>query len=195
MPPTKIVKTLTPLGINKRLVFRTLSRYKETNGVPDRPEIGLASCSPNKRSCPLCARARLMWNPLWKQKIMAREMQIAPRTMSRILPNDLGLRAYKCYTRHLLITKLKEIRRVKVQKLLKSYESGAYHDILSRMRKLSILRRPLINKITACTRDHPSKPQRKCRVSSTDTIWLTWWSGCESTGDIVLLTSILVSRG
>ncbi len=36
MLPTKIVKTLTPFGINKRLVFRTFSRYKETNNVSDR---------------------------------------------------------------------------------------------------------------------------------------------------------------
>ncbi len=35
MPPKKIVKTLTSLSINEELVFRTLSRYKETNDMSD----------------------------------------------------------------------------------------------------------------------------------------------------------------
>ncbi len=72
----------------------------------------------------------MMRNPIRKQKIMAREMQIAPRMMSCILHDDLGLRAYKNYTRHLLTANLKEIRRVTVQKLLELYGSGARCDIL-----------------------------------------------------------------
>ncbi len=39
MLPTKIVKTLTLLSINERLVFRTMSRYKETNDVADQSRL------------------------------------------------------------------------------------------------------------------------------------------------------------
>ncbi len=35
MPPTKIMKTLTLLCINERLVFHILSRYKEMGNVCD----------------------------------------------------------------------------------------------------------------------------------------------------------------
>ncbi len=130
MQPTKIVKTLNPLSINERLVFRTLSMYKETNDASDWMKSGRPRVAQTKELvCAVCAH--MMWNSLQKQKIMAREMQIAPRTISRILHHDLGgLQAYKRYTRHLLTAKLKEIRRARVEKLLESYGSGVYRDIL-----------------------------------------------------------------
>ncbi len=56
-------------------------------------------------------------------------MQIALRTMSRILHDGVGLRVHKRYTRHLLTAKLKEIRHVRAQNLLETYGSGAYCDI------------------------------------------------------------------
>ncbi len=64
----------------------------------------------------------------------------------------------------------------------------------SQMRKFLILRRSLINKTSVSMRGHPSKLERKCRVSSADTIQLTWWSGWESIGNTVLPTSIFVSK-
>ncbi len=76
MPPTKIVKTLTPLAINKRLIFSMLSRNKETNDVSDRPRSGWPRVARTKEVvCVVCAH--VMRNPFWKQKILAREMQIA----------------------------------------------------------------------------------------------------------------------
>jgi hypothetical protein len=36
-------------------------------------------------------RSRINQNPVRKQKIMAQEMDIAPRSMSRIIKQDLGL--------------------------------------------------------------------------------------------------------
>ncbi len=129
MPPTEIMKTLTPLVINERLVFCMLSKYKEANDVSDCPRSGWPHIA-QTREVVRTACARVMRNPLQKQIILTREMQIALRTMSHTLHDDLGLRAYKCYTRHLLTTKLKDIRCVRAQKLLESYGSSAYRDIL-----------------------------------------------------------------
>ncbi len=63
MPPTKIVKTLTPLGINERLVFRALSRYKETNDVSDWPRLGQPGVAQTEEVV-YAVRAHMMWNPL-----------------------------------------------------------------------------------------------------------------------------------
>lgn len=38
---------------------------------------------------------RIPRNPLWKQKIMAREMVVAPCTMSHIIKQDLKLSVYR----------------------------------------------------------------------------------------------------
>ena len=43
-------------------------------------------------------RSRIDRNSVRKQKIMAQEMDIAPRNMSRIIKQDLGLGAFKRQT-------------------------------------------------------------------------------------------------
>lgn len=57
-------------------------------------------------------------------------MKIASRTVSRILRNDLRLRAYKRYTGYLLTDKLKKIRHKRSKNLLCIFDSGRYKDIL-----------------------------------------------------------------
>lgn len=57
-------------------------------------------------------------------------MKVSPKTMSRILKKDLGLGAYKRYTRHLLTDKLKEIRRTRSKTLLKIFGKKLYRKIL-----------------------------------------------------------------
>jgi len=64
------------------------------------------------------------------QKIVAGEMKISPRTISRILKGDLGMTAYKRCTGHLLTNKLKAIRLEKSKKLLRLYGKKRYENIL-----------------------------------------------------------------
>ena len=42
--------------------------------------------------------SRINQNSVQKQKIMPQEMDIAPRTMSRIIKQDLGFGDFKCQT-------------------------------------------------------------------------------------------------
>lgn len=124
-----IFRLLKPLGISLRFVYRTLQRYRETKDTQDRPRTG----RPRTVRTPKLIKAvanRIRRNPLRKQKIMAREMGVSARSMSRVLKTDLGMGAYKRSTGHLLTPTLKAIRRERAKKLLGRYADGRHRDIL-----------------------------------------------------------------
>ena len=58
----------------------------------------------------ISVRLRINRNPVRKQKIMAREVDIAPRTMSHIIQQDWGLGAFKRQTGERVNIALKENR-------------------------------------------------------------------------------------
>lgn len=120
---------LKPLKIGERLIYRTISRYGETGDVCDRQRSGRTRTVRTKKAIE-AVRSRVNRKPLRKQKILSREMKISPRTVSRILKEDLGLKAYKRYTGHLLTDKLKAIRRERSKKLLRLYGKKRYKNIL-----------------------------------------------------------------
>ncbi len=125
----RIHTTLKPLKINLRFVQRTVKRYQETCDVEDRRRSGRPRSARTKAAVH-AVRERINRNPLRKQKLLAKQMNIAPRTMSRILRADLGIRAYKRYTRHLLTDKLKQIRLERSRTMLKKYGRRGYRDML-----------------------------------------------------------------
>ncbi|UYV79232.1 WNT5B [Cordylochernes scorpioides] len=67
-------------------------------------------------------RERIRRNPRRKQKILAKQMNLAPRTVSRIINEDLGLRAFKRRTGHLITPALRDIRRTNVPEFIKTNE-------------------------------------------------------------------------
>lgn len=89
-------------------MHRTVARYKQTGALVDCSRSGHPRDA-RTENVVRAVRARIQRNPLRKQKIMSREMNVAPRTMSRIMRDDLGLRAYKRYIHHLLKDKLNQI--------------------------------------------------------------------------------------
>ena len=74
-------------------VYRAIKRFNEDHRIDDRPRSG---CPRTARTSKVikAVRSRNFRNPLRKQKIMAREMNISPRSMSRLIGTDLGMRAY-----------------------------------------------------------------------------------------------------
>lgn len=127
--PSEIFNLLKTLPISRRFVYRTVQRFKETNNVYDRPRDG------RPRSVRLpnvinAVRARVYRNPLRKQKVLAREMNVSTRSVSRILRDDLHLGAFRRSKGHLLTPKLKEIRKKRSKKLLEKYGKGRYKKIL-----------------------------------------------------------------
>lgn len=127
--PSVIFETLKLLGISRQFVYRTINRFNKHNTIQDCQRSG----RPRAVRTPDVIKAvsnRIRRIPLRKQKIMAREMDISPRTMSRVLNVDLGLSAYRRNTGHLLTPALKEIRRLRSKILLKRYAHGAHRRIL-----------------------------------------------------------------
>lgn len=91
---TEIFQTLKKLKISRMFVHRTIKRFTETGSVKDRPREG----RPRSVRTPEARKAvaeRIRRNPVRKQSVMAREMNISKRSMSRLLSEDLGLRAYR----------------------------------------------------------------------------------------------------
>lgn len=124
-----IFNLLKPLKITQKFVYRTIKRYSELSSVNDRPRAG----RPRTTRTPAAIKAvreRIRRNPIRKQKIMAREMKISPRSMSRIIKEDLKLRAYRRRTGQLLTAALRLKRTTRAKKLLQRHADGGHRRIL-----------------------------------------------------------------
>ena len=90
--------SLKPLNITHVFVYCTIKLFLDTGGendckISDRPHV---ICTPQVINT---VRSRINRNPVRKQKkIMSWEMDIALRTMSWIIKQDLGLPAFKRQT-------------------------------------------------------------------------------------------------
>lgn len=127
--PSEIFNTLKKLKISRMFVYRTIKRYNDTKSVSDRPRPG----RPRSARTPKlinAVRQRIRRNPVRKQKVMAREMNVATRTMSRVLRSDLGLKALRRSTGQFLTAQLKKQRVVKSRALLKRYAQNGHRKIL-----------------------------------------------------------------
>lgn len=126
---TEIFQTLKKLKISRMFVHRTIKRFTETGSVKDRPREG----RPRSVRTPEARKAvaeRIRRNPVRKQSVMAREMNISKRSMSRLLSEDLGLRAYRRRTGHYLDARLKNQRVLKCRRLLQRHAHNGHRRIL-----------------------------------------------------------------
>lgn len=127
--PVEIFNLLQSLGISMKFVYRTIKRFSEMSSVNDRPRSG----RPRDSRTPAVIKAvaeRIRRNPLRKQKILSREMKIPPRTISRIIKQDLKLAAYRRSTGHRLTAALRNIRATRAKKLFQQHAKGGYRRIL-----------------------------------------------------------------
>ena len=75
-------------------------------------------------------RERIRRNPLRKQQIMARELNVSAKSMYRVIREDLRMRAYRRSVEHLLTSNLKKIRYEKSKRLLEGMLRMAKKDPL-----------------------------------------------------------------
>lgn len=126
---SEIFQTLKRLKISRMFVHRTIQRFTETGSVKDRPRDG----RPRTVRTPAAQKAvaaRIRRNPVRKQSVMARELNISKRSMSRLLSEDLGLKAYRRSTGHYLDARLKKQRVLKCRRLLQRYAHNGHRRIL-----------------------------------------------------------------
>jgi len=124
-----IVKQLQGGGVTRLFVYRTIKRYQDTGKVNDRVRSDRPRVVRTKEKIK-AVRERIRRNPVRKQKVMAREMNLSSRSLCRIIRDDLGMKAYKRYTGHLLTPQLREIRRVRSKALLQRHGVENYKKIL-----------------------------------------------------------------
>lgn len=86
----RIFDLLKPLKIKRDFVYRTVKLFVDTGGVYDRKKSGRPRTVRTPEAIG-AVRSRIARKPVRKRKIMAREMNIAPRTMSRIIKQDFNL--------------------------------------------------------------------------------------------------------
>lgn len=129
MKKSDIFKTLRPLGNSRMFVYRCIKLFEETGDIKDRPRSGRPRTVRTQQVIK-AVKARIQRNPLRKQKIMAREMNITQKSMSRIIKKDLGLGAFKRRTGHLLTAALKKNRLQKSKRLLVKYADNLHRKIL-----------------------------------------------------------------
>jgi hypothetical protein len=75
----QIFKLLKPLKIYGNFVYRAIKRYKELWAVEDRVRSGRLNCV-RAEAAIKTVRELIGRNPLWKQKIMSRELNILTQT-------------------------------------------------------------------------------------------------------------------
>ena len=77
----EIFRTLENLDVNRKLVYRTLLRYRETRAIVRRPGSGRKRTSTDARHVRL-VRQRLQRNPRRSARKIARDMGISPRSVT-----------------------------------------------------------------------------------------------------------------
>jgi hypothetical protein len=119
-------------------------------------------------------RSRINQNPVQKQRIVARELDITLRTMSCVFKQDLGIGAFKWQTGQCLTIALKENMKKKSRHLLSLYGKKHYKEILFTNEKNFIWRKLSISKMIEFMHGHPRKPTNWCQGSN-EVIILPQW--------------------
>lgn len=136
--PKDILKSLKVHGINRKLIYRTIKRFKETGSTKIQPKSGRKRTI---RSPELVkkVRERIRRNPAQSMNKVAKDLKISQRTIGRVLKEDLHMKAFKKQKIHGLTTAQKEARVRKCKDLL-SWHAG--DDIIFSDEKMFILQDP-----------------------------------------------------
>lgn len=126
---SEIYKLLKNLKISRMFINRAIKRYNELSGVQDRVRSGRPRSVRTPETIK-AVRERIRRNPLRKQKILSRELNISNRSMCRLVRDDLSMKAYRRSTGHLLTARLKEIRLTRCKRLLQWHATNGHENIL-----------------------------------------------------------------
>ena len=109
-------------------IYRASKHYKELWRVENRTRSG----HPRKVRTETTLKTVwewLRWNPLRKQKIMSRGLNISARLMSCLIRDDLHMTAYWQLKGHLLTCALKEIWKTRAQRLFQLHAENGHKNI------------------------------------------------------------------
>jgi len=135
MRPPEIFKLGKKLKINRMMIKRTIDRYKETMSIEDRPRSGRPRTTRTQKLLKN-VREKIRRNPRRSMRKMAKEAQTSPRTMRRVVENDLKMSPYKLQKRQLLSGHTIEKRVTRTRLLLNRIKEGTLPNIIFSDEKL-----------------------------------------------------------
>ena len=118
--PCKHFSDFEKLKISWIFVYWSIQLFIQTGSVKDRPR----ECRSQALGASVALKrvaAHIRQNPEQNQSMMARELNMSQKSMSRLLSEDLGLRAYRRHTGHFLTLWLKKLRELKCRLLPQHY--------------------------------------------------------------------------
>ena len=124
----EILKILQSENVGRKLIYRTIQRYKETGSLKERARSGRPR---NVRTRELKAkiRKRIVRNPRRSMRKMSRDFGISCRSIGRVVHDDLGLKSLKRRKVHMLTKAIREKRLQRSRGLL----SRAGPDVVDRI--------------------------------------------------------------
>lgn len=118
--PCDILKQLKHIGVNKRFIFRTIKRFKETGTYKISQRHGPLPTVRTKMMVKR-VRERIRRNPAQSGRAMAKDLNVSHTSIQNILTQDLKLRAYKKQRVHGLTEKQKKNRVIRSKALLQRH--------------------------------------------------------------------------
>ena len=116
-PNGEIFRILKNEKVGRRLIHRTIQRYKYTGSVKDRPRSGRPRTVRTRNlKAKLCKR--IVRNPRRSIRKMAKEFKISDRPLRRVVHDDLGLKSLRRRKVHMLTTAIKKKRLGRSRALL-----------------------------------------------------------------------------
>jgi len=126
---SQIFELLKPLKISRMFLYRTIKRYEELWRVEDRAQSGRLK-SLRVQDDIKTVRQRIRRNPLWKQKIISRELSIPTQSMLRLIRDDQHMRLHCHLKGHILTPLLNTMRRTRTERLLHWQTENGHENIL-----------------------------------------------------------------
>ena len=126
---SEILNILNLPKTSRKLVYRTIKRYKDTGSTSDKQRSGRPTfvTTTQKRKV---IRSRIQRNPQQSMRKMAVELNISRESVRTIVERDLGLFPYKKRKVHFISAKIKEKRLARSKALLSRFACFGLDEIL-----------------------------------------------------------------
>lgn len=135
MKPKDILKHLKMQGVNRKLIYRTIKRFKKTGSYKIKPKTGRKRTIRTKKTVKK-VRERIRRNPAQSMNKIAKDLNVSQTTIRRLVKDDLHMKPYKKQKVHGLTIAQKKARVKKCQHLL-AWHAG--DDIIFSDEKMFIL--------------------------------------------------------
>ena len=122
-------------NFSRKLIYRTIKRYKETGSLNDKARSGRPR---TERTIGLKAKVqkRIVRNPRRSMRKMARDFGVSSRTIRRVVHDQLGLKSLKRRKVHMLTKSIREKRLQRSRILLSRAAESVVDKILFSDEKL-----------------------------------------------------------